>query len=232
MTINHIVKSYDLELKRLNTLIADMGLLVESQLAHAMRVLHEHDSTAAEPIVAKDAMIDHCEYTIDSAVVRLLALRHPVAGDLRHVVAAMKVSSHLERIADYATNIARRASVIDPIKASAIPFQDLHAMAHFAHGLIHDVLHAYAEMQDEEAIAVWHRDAELDRMYVGFVRTVASILLQQPEQSAACIHAMFIAKNIERIGDHATNIAEIIHFIVFGAPFKEPRPKIDEVIEF
>jgi phosphate transport system protein len=229
MTKNHIVKSYDYELKRLNTLIADMGLLVEGQLAQSIQSLLDQDQAAAERIIERDAMIDHCEYTIDSAVVRMLALRHPVASDLRHVVAAMKVSSHLERIADYATNIAKRAIALNRLNHPLPHVHELQAMASFTQGLIHDVLHAFASMNDEEAMAVWRRDAEVDRMYVAFVQSMINTLHDHPEFIAAGIHLMFIAKNIERIGDHATNIAEVVHFIVFSVPFSEPRPKIDDV---
>ena len=221
---DHIVKSFDEELKHLNNIIAEMGGLAEAQLDRAVECLVRRNSELAAQVVKDDKRIDNLETEVGSFTVRLLALRQPMAQDLREVVAAIKIASDIERIGDYAKNIAKRAIVLaqyDPLKpAASIP-----RMSRLALTIIKDVLDAYAQNDVRKAQTVWMRDEEVDDMYNSLFRELITYMMEDPRNITACTHLMFMAKNIERIGDYATNIAEIIHFKVEGKEIGEPRPK-------
>jgi phosphate transport system protein len=223
MSSNHIVKSYDKDLNYLNHQITDMGQLVISQLKAAIQAVMNRDIVIATAVIEKDPMVDAFENEIDTVAVRTIALRQPVAGDLRSVIAALKISSHLERIADYAANISRRAISLSDVTKFP-PMSPVPRMALVAEGMINDVLNAYTTRDDDKALAVWQRDAELDDMYVSFLRELLTYMMEDPRNIGPCTQLLFVAKNIERIGDHATNIAEMVHYMVSGLPFKEPRP--------
>jgi len=152
------------------------------------------------------------------------ALRQPVASDLRHIVAALKISSELERIADYAANVAKRTLVLNQLPAVKPVSAVLH-LARIVQEILKDILDAYIERDVEKAIRVWNRDEEVDDMYTGLFRELITYMMEDPRTITACTHLMFMAKNIERIGDHATNIAETLHFLVVGTPLKGARPK-------
>lgn len=224
-TTEHIVKSFDGDLKHLHDQIESMGKLVISQIEKALTAVTEMNITLAKAIIAKDPEIDAIEHEIDTFAIRTIALRQPVARDLRAVIASLKVSSHLERIADYATNIAKRGislsevSQIPPV-GSAVPRLIRHAQ-----GMIEDVLTAYVTLDDAKATAVWTRDAELDEMYMSFMRELLTYMMEDPRNISACSQLLFVAKNIERMGDHATNIAELVHYLVSGQLYSTPRPK-------
>ena len=229
MSEEHTVRSYDEELAHLNNLIARMGGLAEAQLESAVQSLMRRDSDLAGRVIASDAKVDELEHEVHSFTVRLLALRQPVAHDLRMIVGALKISGDLERIADYAANVAKRALVLNqvpPVKPTAgVP-----RLARLVQEIIKDVLDAYAEQDNEKAIKVWRQDEEVDDMYTSLFRELITYMMEDPRNITACIHLMFIAKNIERIGDHATNIAETIHFLVQGTPIREVRPKGESVL--
>ena len=226
MASDHIVRVYDQELDQLNNAIAQMGGLAEIQIANAIEAVIKRDPALGARTVDADARIDELEHEVQNQVVRLLALRQPMARDLRNIVAALKISSDLERIADYAANVAKRTQalvqspVVNPI--FAIP-----RMGALAQALIKDVLDAYTERDINKALQVWRRDEELDEMYAGLFRELLTYMMEDPRNITPCTHLLFIAKNIERIGDHATNIAETVHFLVEGGPFLEGRPKGD-----
>jgi phosphate transport system protein len=226
MAQDHIVKSFDDELAKLNQAIAQMGGLAEAQLQAAVRALVRRDREAAAAIVKADKRIDELDMQIGNLAVRMLALRQPMASDLREVVAALKISSDLERIGDYATNIAKRAIALPEAPVIAT----LHAiprMANLVQGLIKDVLDAYIAHDADRAIAAWQRDEEVDAMYTSLFRELLTYMMEDPRNIGPCTHLMFIAKNIERIGDHATNVAELVYFLVHGHPIDQARPKGD-----
>ncbi|MEX2008718.1 MAG: phosphate signaling complex protein PhoU [Dongiaceae bacterium] len=222
----HIVKSFDDELKRLSQVIARMGGLAEAQLQRAIEALAERDAEAAAQVVQDDARIDALEHEIGNMTVRMLALRQPMAKDLREVVAALKISSDLERIGDYASNVAKRAIALSQSpavkSAHAIP-----RMGRLVQQLIKDILDAYVEHDADKAVDAWRRDEEVDEMYTSLFRELLTYMMEDPRNIGPSIHLLFIAKNIERIGDHATNIAETVHYLVLGRPIEATRPKGD-----
>jgi len=222
----HIVKSFDSELKRLSQVIAEMGGLAEAQLQRAIEALAQRDAEAAAQVVQDDARIDALEHEIDNMTVRMLALRQPMAKDLREVVAALKISSDLERIGDYATNVAKRAIALSRSPAVK-PAHAIPRMGRLVQQLIKDILDAYVEHDADKAVDAWRRDEEVDEMYTSLFRELLTYMMEDPRNIGPSIHLLFIAKNIERIGDHATNIAETVHFLVLGRPIEATRPKGD-----
>lgn len=227
MAAEHIVKSYDEELDRLNKMIVEMGGLAESQFADAIEAVAKRDTELARRVIAGDAEVDQLERDLDNLAVRLLALRQPMARDLREIVVALKISSDIERICDYAVNVAKRSIAL----AQSPPIPPVHAlprMAHFALQLVKDVIDAYVERDADKAIIVWARDEELDEMYSSLFREFLTYMMEDPRNIGVCTHLLFMAKNIERIGDHATNIAENLYFLVHGTPLNEARPKGDK----
>ncbi|KAF0117990.1 MAG: Phosphate-specific transport system accessory protein PhoU [Rhodospirillaceae bacterium] len=220
----HTVKSYDEELALLVNTIALMGTLAETQLANAVQAMLQRDSDLANQVVAEDVKIDELEQDVHKRVVRLLALRQPVAIDLRHIVIGLKVSSDLERIADYATNLAKRSIVLNQFPL-VNPVTGIVRMSRLAQELIRDVISAYIERDRDRAITTWRRDEEVDEMYISLFRELVTYMMEDPRNITACTHLMFMAKNIERIGDHVTNIAESIHFLIEGTPLRGRRSK-------
>ncbi len=221
---DHTVRSFDAELLKLANTVVRAGGLVEAQLAAAMQALVRRDSQMAADVVAGDAKVDALEQEIQDMAVRLLALRQPVAQDLRHIVSALRIAGDLERIGDYGANVAKRTMVVNqapPVRTvAAMP-----RMARLAQEIVKDVLDAYVERDVERAIAVWRRDEEVDELHTSLFRELVTYMMEDPRNITACTHLMFIAKNIERIGDHATNIAETIYYLVQGRPLKDARPK-------
>jgi phosphate transport system protein len=227
MPDEHMIKSYDEELRRLSNTIVEMGGLAESQLMMAIEAVMERDSERAAHVVANDAEVDHLEREVDNLVLRLLALRQPVARDLREVFAALRIASDLERICDYAANVAKRSIALDqspPVQ----PVNALPRMAQMAQLLVKDVIDAYVAHDADKAYSVWIRDRELDEMYASLFRELLTYMMEDPRNITACTHLLFMAKNIERIGDHATNIAENLYYLVNGTPLEEARPKADD----
>jgi phosphate transport system protein len=227
MAAEHIMKSYDEELERLNNMIVEMGGLAESQLAAAIEVVIQRDSDRAIRVVEGDARVDQLERDLDNLAIRLLALRQPMARDLREIVAALKIASDLERISDYAANVAKRSIAL----AQTPPIQPVNAlprMTRLALLLIKDVIDAYVARDADKAFAVWVRDEELDEMYASLFRVLLTYMMEDPRNIGPCTHLLFIAKNIERIGDHATNIAENVYYLVHGIPLDQARPKGDK----
>ncbi len=226
MAAEHIVKSYDEELERLSKMIVEMGGLAESQLAAAIEAVAKRDSELAARVIEDDDKVDQLERDLDNLAVRLLALRQPMARDLREIIAALKTGSDLERICDYAVNVAKRSIAL----SQSPPIQPVHAlprMAHLALLLVKDVIDAYVARDADKAIIVWARDEELDEMYSSLFREFLTYMMEDPRNIGVYTHMLFMAKNIERIGDHATNIAENLYYLVHGTPLNQARPKRD-----
>jgi phosphate transport system protein len=223
---DHIVKAFDEDLKRLNNVIAEMGGLAEAQLTRAVESLVRRNSELAAQVVQDDKRIDALETEVGQMTVRMLALRQPMAQDLREVVAAIKIASDIERIGDYAKNIAKRAIVLSSVQPMK-PAASIPRMSQLALTIIKDVLDSYIEKDAEGARAAWRRDEEVDEMYNSLFREMLTYMMEDPRNIGPCTHLLFIAKNIERIGDHATNIAEIVYFLVHGRSLDEERPKGD-----
>jgi phosphate transport system protein len=226
MANEHIIKSYDDELRRLNNTIMRMGGLAEGQLAAAIDAVIKRDSELAARVVAEDATVDQLEHEVDGLVVRLLALRQPMARDLREILAALRIAIDLERICDYAANVAKRSIVLNQSPAVK-PVYTLPRMVKLAEALTKDVLDAYVARDADKAMIVWARDEELDEMYSSLFRELLTYMMEDPRNITACTHLLFMAKNVERIGDHATNIAETVYFLVNGTQLTQARPKRD-----
>jgi len=226
MVSEHIIKSYDEELQRLDNAIAQMGGLAESQLGAAIEAVIKRDGDIATEVIEGDVQVDTLERDIESLVTRLLALRQPMARDLRQNIAALKIASDLERIGDYAANVAKRSIALNqtpPVK----PVYAIPRMGRLCQAMIKDVLDAYVERDADKALAVWLRDEELDEMYTSLFRELLTYMIEDPRNITACTHLLFIAKNLERIGDHTTNVAETLYFLVHGTPLAQVRPKGD-----
>jgi phosphate transport system protein len=226
MVAEHIIKSYDQELQRLDNTLAEMGGMAESQLAAAIDAVAKRDSDLATEVIEGDAKVDALEREVESLVVRLLALRQPMARDLRQIVAALKTATDLERICDYAANVAKRSIVLNQ-SAPVKPVYALPRMGALCQGMIKDMLDAYVERDADRALAVWLRDEELDEMYTSLFRELLTYMIEDARNITPCTHLLFMAKNLERIGDHTTNIAETLYFLVHGKPLAQIRPKRD-----
>jgi phosphate transport system protein len=222
---DHIVKSYDEEQRRLLDEILRMGGMAAAQLEAALDVVERRDDKAAERIVANDEAIDAIEQGIDHDVMRL-ALRGPMARDLRVIFAALKVAADLERIGDYAANVAKRSTALN--LSPPLPHtRGLDALGRLAVQQVRDVLAAYRDSDAEAAQRVRARDAELDTLYTGLFRELLTYMMEDARAITPCTHLLFMAKNLERIGDHATNIAENGWFLVHGEESLPPREKRD-----
>ncbi|MGY6519147.1 MAG: phosphate signaling complex protein PhoU [Lysobacteraceae bacterium] len=222
----HIVKSYDEELQRLRGEILRMGELAAEQVGEGMRALEDNDSALAEAVVAGDARIDALELEVSGDVLRLLALRQPMAGDLRRVMASLRIAADIERIGDYGANVAKRSLALSNAQPRAA-VQGLSEMVAYAVSMLREVLEAYAHDDPAKALAVRDRDVELDARYTSLFRELLTYMMEDPKAISPCTHFLFIAKNIERIGDHVTNIAENIWFQAEGELPAEERPKGD-----
>jgi phosphate transport system protein len=227
MTQEHLIKSIDEEFRHLHELIARMGELVETQIGDAILSVTERDSALATEVIANDIEVDKIEQQIEDLTLRMMALRQPVATDLREVLSALRISGDLERIGDYAVNVAKRAIALNQMSrirpANAMP-----RMGQIAKQMIRDVLDAYIKRDVDKAIEVWNCDEELDEMYSSLFRVLLTHMMEDPRNITPSTHLLFIAKNIERVGDHATNIAETIYFLVTGTALRAARPKRDE----
>jgi phosphate transport system protein len=227
MPTEHIVRSYDEDLRRLRDMTARMGGLAERQVADATRALVRRDTVLASEVVQRDVQIDQLEREIEAFCVRLLALRQPMAQDLRVIIAAMKASNDLERIGDYARNAAKRAIVLAslPSIGSLAGFE---RMAQLVQENLKAAMDAFVANDAEAARRVWEADEPVDAIYNGIFRELLTFMMEDPRNITAATHMLFIAKNLERIGDHTTNIAERIHYAVMGDSLPDERPKADQ----
>ena len=213
----HTVKAFDQDIGQLRALIAQMGGLAEQAIADAMKALQRGDLSLAEEVREKDKQIDAIESELEKLVVRVIALRAPMADDLREIIAALRIAAVIERIGDYAKNIAKRVPMIhaegeERIEAISI----LPAMGQLAADMVHDALDAFSARDPAAASAVCERDNALDDFYDSIFRTLVTFMVENPRTISQVAHLLFVAKNLERIGDHATNVAEMVYFAATG----------------
>jgi len=223
----HIVKSFHDQLDGLSTSIVQMGGLCETQLTDAIEAMARRDLGLAEKIVGLDSKIDALEAEIELQAIRLLALRQPMASDLRDTLGALKISVDLERIGDLAKNVAKRAIVVSREVTDQNLVQGLVRMGRLSLTQLKNVLDAYSRRDENAAMTVWKCDDEIDEIYNSLFRELLTYMMEDPKKISQATHLLFIAKNFERIGDHATNIAETVSYIVTGSKFSDPRPKSD-----
>ena len=214
-TQQHIVSSYDEELEHLNKTIMQMGGIAESQLDRAIQSILKRDSAMAQEVVETDHKVDELEHEVANFTVRLLALRQPMAVDLRNIIAALKISSDIERIADYASNVAKRAIALSQFPEVNL-VQTVPRMGRQVQQMFKNILDAYAQRDAEKARRVWESDEEVDEMYTSIFRELLTYMMEDPRQIGSNTHLIFMAKNLERIGDHATNIAKAVYYMVTG----------------
>ena len=223
----HTVKSYEDELNLLDNRIAHMGGLAERLLGQAFDALNRRDPRLAESAIASDKAIDALQREIDDHAITIIARRQPVADDLRHIMAGLKIAADLERIGDFAKNIAKRALAIANESHPKPLLVGLGHMVELALRQLKDVLDAYAERDADKALAVWRNDEQLDAMYNSLFRELLTYMMEDPRNIGLSTHLLFGAKNLERIGDHTTNIAETVHYLVHGNAITDDRPKGD-----
>lgn len=222
----HIVKSFDVELSKLTDAVARMGGLAEAQLAAAIEALENRDSAQASQVAGDDLRIDEIDVFINEQVIRVLALRGPLADDLRTAVTALKIGSEIERIGDLAANVAKRSLVLNQAPAVA-QVRSVGRLGRQSLTMVKDVLDAYLNADAARAVAVRERDRELDEIYSALFREILTYMMEDPRTITPCSHLLFIAKNLERIGDHATNIAEMTYFRIVGKALPDERVKRD-----
>ena len=220
----HTLKAFDEDLDRLRAQIAQMGGLAEHAIGEAMRCLVQRDVAGAMAVVQGDVKLDELEVETERRVVQLIALRAPMAGDLREAVAALKISGVVERIGDYAKNIARRVPLLED-SSQLEPLSLLPEMARIATQMVHDVLDAFVNRDPEAAIRVVERDQAVDDFYDSIFRTLLTFMMEKPQTIGQSAHLLFVAKNLERVGDHATNIAEMVYYAATGAHVAEHKKK-------
>ncbi len=221
----HIVKSYDQEQQVLMDELMRMGQMSAAQLEAALDVVERRDDKAAERVIGNDEAIDALEQQVNHDVIHLIR-RGPLAGDLRMILAALRVASDIERIGDYAANIAKRSMALN-MSPPLAHTRGLDALGRMAVNQVRDVLEAYVNRDGEAALRVRARDADLDTLYTGLFRELLTYMMEDARAITPCTHLLFMAKNLERIGDHATNIAENIWFLLHGEELMPPRDKRD-----
>jgi phosphate transport system protein len=213
-TTGHTVKAFDQELDQLRAAISEMGGLAEAAIRESMQALVRRDSEAAAEVVKRDKKIDALEAEVERQAVQIIALRAPMADDLREVVAALKIAGVVERIGDYAKNIAKRVASVEDSKIR--PLSLLPEMARIAGEMVQSVLDAFAARDPQKAAEVCERDAAVDDFYNSIFRALLTHMMENPHNITPATHLLFVAKNLERIGDHATNVAEMVYFAATG----------------
>jgi phosphate transport system protein len=220
----HTVKAFSIELDALSSEVARMGGLAESMFADSINAVVRRDTAMAQSVISRDLKVDASQRDLEKRVTRMVALRHPVANDLRETLSAWKIAADLERVGDLAKNIAKRTLILnqaDPIQLT----RSVERMGRLAGAHLKQVLDAYSQRDVRLAIGVWYQDEELDEHYNSLFRELLTYMMEDPRKIGPCVHLQFIAKNIERVGDHATNIAETVHYLVTGEEITADRPK-------
>jgi phosphate transport system protein len=223
----HIHKAFDEDLREIASRLAEMGGVAERLVAESIDALVKRDTALAQRVIAADAGVDALQREIEEKAVLTIARRQPMAIDLREVVAALRIANDLERVGDLAKNTAKRVVALDGDYQAQKQLRGVKHMADMAIARLKQVLDAYGTRDVERAIDVWRRDGEVDAMYTSLFRELLTYMMEDPRHITLCIHLLFAAKNIERIGDHATNIAETIHYLVRGEVLTDERPKVD-----
>lgn len=223
----HIAKAFDVDLQDLARMIAEMGGLAEKQVANAVDALAKRDAERARRVIGLDPSIDALQHQIEDKAVLTIARRQPMAVDLREIVSALRISNDLERVGDLAKNIAKRVTALSGDFYPQKLMRGVERMAAMVLGQLKEVLDSYVGHDVAKALAVWRRDEEVDAMCTSLFRELLTYMMEDPRNITFCIHLMFCAKNIERIGDHATNIAETVYYMIEGHLIAEQRPKGD-----
>ncbi len=226
----HTVKSFDDDIKQLRSIITQMGGLCEAQIVSAIDALVSRNTDAAAAVIAADERIDMLEAEAEALAVRIIALRAPMADDLREIIAALKISSVLERIGDYAKNIAKRAAALSTAPPVG-PVVIVPEMGRVVVGMIKDVLDAFVDRDADLALAVCQRDQKVDDFYNSLFRSLLTFMMENPQAITPSTHLLFVAKNLERMGDHATNVGEMVYFAVTGQHIVD-RPKTDDTSSY
>jgi phosphate transport system protein len=227
MMNEHIAKAFDADLQELKRKVAEMGGLAEKQIADAVAALARRDADLAQRVIATDATIDLLQREIEEKAILTIARRQPMAVDLREIVSALRVSNDLERIGDLAKNIGKRVAALTGDFHPNKLIRGVEHMSDLVLGQLKQVLDAYAAHDLPAALAVWKGDEEVDALCTSLFRELLTYMMEDPRNITFCIHLMFCAKNIERMGDHATNIAETVHYMIEGRPIVDQRPKGD-----
>jgi phosphate transport system protein len=225
--VDHTAKAFDSDLQEIARKVAEMGGLAERQIADATRALVERDTDLAEHVIATDPVVDAMQHEVEEKAILTIARRQPMAVDLREIVGAMRVCNDLERIGDHAKHIGKRVVALD---LDLHPQQLIRGVEHMASrvsALLKRVLDAYASHDVAAALAVWNGDEEVDALCTSLFRELLTYMMEDPRNITFCMHLMFCAKDIERIGDHATNIAETVYYMIEGRPITDQRPKGD-----
>ena len=223
--MEHTVKAYGEELNSLTAEVVRLGGLAEAQVADSIVAFTRRDLTVAQTVIERDDKLDSLEADIEKKSIRLIALRQPVAQDLRRAVSAMKFAMQLERCGDLAKNIAKRVMVLAESEPLTPLTRSIERMGNLVAARLKDVLDAYTSGNLDRAVAVWARDDEVDEHYNSLFRELLTYMMADPRTINSCAHLLFIAKNLERIGDHATNLAEIVYFEITGEDLISERPK-------
>jgi phosphate transport system protein len=227
MMNEHTAKAFDADLQELARMVAEMGGLAEKQIANSVEALARRDIERAKHVVATDSVVDALQREIEDKAVLTIARRQPMAVDLREIVSALRIANDLERIGDLAKNIAKRVA---PIIGDFRPHKLIRGVEHMSAmvlGQLKQVLDSYSSRELDKALRVWRGDEEVDALCTSLFRELLTYMMEDPRNITFCIHLMFCAKNIERMGDHATNIAETVYFMIEGRPIADERPKGD-----
>jgi phosphate transport system protein len=225
--VDHTTKAFDTDLQEITRRVAEMGGLAERQIADATRALVERDTDLAEQVITTDPTIDAMQHEIEEKAILTIARRQPMAVDLREIVGAMRVCNDLERIGDHAKHIGKRVVALDLDLHPQKLIRGVEHMATLVSALLKQVLDAYASRDLASALAVWNGDEEVDSICTSLFRELLTYMMEDPRNITFCMHLMFCAKDMERIGDHATNIAETVYFMIEGRPITDQRPKGD-----
>ena len=225
--LDHTAKAFDTDLQDIKRRVAEMGGLAERQIADATRALVERDADLAEQVITTDPTIDAMQHEIEEKAVLTIARRQPMAVDLREIVGAMRVCNDLERIGDHAKHIGKRVVVLGADFHAQKLIRGVEHMAELVAALLKQVLDAYAGRDLAAALVVWNGDEEVDALCTALFRELLTYMMEDPRNITLCIHLMFCAKDIERMGDHATNIAETVYYMIEGRPITDQRPKGD-----
>ncbi|KFC70010.1 Phosphate-specific transport system accessory protein PhoU [Bosea sp. LC85] len=225
---DHIVRSYDADLEGIRRSLAEMGGMSERMLGDSTVALVRRDTGLAQKVISADQRLDNLQREVEEKAVLTIARRQPLANDLRELISAIRIAADIERVGDLAKNIAKRAVAISSqFQPPSRAVVGLEHMSRLVQAQLKDVLDAYAVSNEQKAMEVWRRDDEIDALYTSLFRELLTYMMEDPRNITFCTHLLFCAKNVERIGDHTTNIAETIHYLVTGEALDAARPKLD-----
>lgn len=228
--MEHTVSAYDDDLKAIARMVTEIGGLAERAVGDSVAALTRLDLALAQRVIAGDKELDRLQHEIEEKAILVIARRQPMANDLREIVCAMRIANDIERVGDLAKNIAKRVVAINGVFPHKQLITGVEHLCEIALQQLKRVLDAYASQDDQAAGSVRQRDDEIDALYTSLFRELLTYMMEDPRNLTFCIHLLFCAKNIERIGDHATNIAESVHYMVTGRSYEEERPKADASI--